>query len=70
MFVAEGQEGRRELRVHGADIMEKRAVHLVREQGDRGFAGKVDETLERVTGDDGTGGVLGIAILWRYMVST
>lgn len=59
--VAEGEEGRREGRVDGRDAVEDGAVDFVAEDGD-GLGGcEVDEVLEEGFGEDGAGGVVGVA---------
>lgn len=62
MLVAEGEKGWWELRVHGADVMEERAVHFVGEEGDGRFAGNVNQVLEGFAGDDGSSRILGVAV--------
>jgi hypothetical protein len=69
VFVTEGEKRWGELGVHGADVVEKGTVNLVGEEGNRGLASNFNETLERVAGYNGTGRILGVAIVKESMVS-
>lgn len=61
VLVAERQDRRREGVVDGRDAVEDGAVHLVAQDGDGLGCGEVDEVLEEGLGENGTGGIVGVA---------
>lgn len=61
VLIAERQDRRREGVVDGRDAVEDGAVDFVAQDGDGLGCGEVDEVLEEGFGEDGAGGVVGIA---------